>query len=93
MPRANTPNCYVIAGSNDAMKTARHPKNSMTRKALTALHEAVAQVVAEHRRDGRPLAIWQDGKAMLVAPDKPSVVRETPSTYRTNRKSQEKSRA
>jgi len=75
------------------MKTARRPKNSMTRKALTALQEAVAQVVAEHQRDGRPLAIWQDGKAMLVAPDKPAAVRETPAAYRTNRKSQKKSHA
>jgi len=75
------------------MKTARHPKNSMTRKALTALQEAVAQVVAEHRRDGRPLAIWQDGKAMLVAPGNGAVVRETPPTYRTNRKRQKMSHA
>ncbi|MEI8062779.1 MAG: hypothetical protein WCH84_01800 [Verrucomicrobiota bacterium] len=64
------------------MKTASRPKNSLTRKALIALQEAVAQVVVEHRRDGRPLAIWQDGKAMLVAPGKPAVVRETPATYR-----------
>ena len=68
------------------MKTANHPKNSMTRKALTALQEAVAQVVAEHRRDGRPLAIWQDGKAVLVAPGQPVGVRETPVRYRTNTK-------
>ena len=65
------------------MKTARRPQNSMTRKALIALQEAVAQVVAEHRRDGRPLAIWQNGKAMLVAPDQPTIVRETPAAYRT----------
>ena len=67
------------------MKTASRPQNSMTRKALIALQEAVAQVVAENRRDGRPLAIWQDGKAMLVAPGKPAVGRETPATYRPAR--------
>jgi hypothetical protein len=55
----------------------------MTRKALTALREAVAQVVEEHRREGRPLAVWQDGKAALVSPGKPAVVRERPSSYRT----------
>jgi hypothetical protein len=65
------------------MKTAIKPKNPMTRKALAALREAVAQVVEEHQRDGRPLAEWQDGKAVLIAPDKPSVVREAPSPYRT----------
>ena len=65
------------------MKTAARPKNSMTRKALTALREAVAQVVEEHRREGRPLAVWQDGKAVLVSPGKPAVIREAPATYRT----------
>jgi len=74
------------------MKTANRPQNSMTRNALTALQEAVAQVVAEHRRDGRPLAIWQDGKAMLVAPGKPAVVRETPATYLTSRKGRKSTR-
>jgi hypothetical protein len=68
------------------MKTQNRPKNPMTRKALTALQEAVAQVVEEHRRDGRPLAEWKDGKAVLVPPGKPSVIRETPATYRTRRK-------
>lgn len=64
------------------MKTASKSKNPMTRKALTALQEAVAQVVEQHQRDGRPLAVWQDGKAVLVSPGKPAVVRETPATYR-----------
>lgn len=69
------------------MKTASKPKNPMTRKALTALQEAVAQVVQEHQRDGRPLAVWQDGKAVLVSPGKPAVVRETPAAYKTRKKS------
>jgi hypothetical protein len=65
------------------MKNAPRPKNAMTRKALTALQEAVAQVVEEHRRDGRPLAVWQNGKAVLVPPGKPAVVRESSARYRT----------
>jgi hypothetical protein len=65
------------------MKRASTPKNPMTRKALAALREAVAQVVEEHRREGRPLAVWQDGKAVLVSAGKPAVVREAPATYRT----------
>jgi hypothetical protein len=65
------------------MKNSTRPKNAMTRKALTALREAVAQVVEEHRREGRPLAVWQDGKAVLISLGKPSVVRETAATYRT----------
>ena len=54
----------------------------MTRKALTALQEAVAEVVQDHRRDGRPLAVWQDGKAVLVSAGKPDVVREKPASAR-----------
>ena len=61
------------------MKTAARPKNSMTRKALTALREAVAQVVEEHRREGRPLAVWQDGKAVLVSPGKPALITGKPA--------------
>ncbi|HUJ08826.1 MAG TPA: hypothetical protein VL171_02265 [Verrucomicrobiae bacterium] len=55
----------------------------MTRKALAALREAVAQVVEEHRREGRKLAVWRNGKAVLVSPGKPAVVREKPASYRT----------
>lgn len=66
------------------MKTATKPKNPMTRKALTALREAVAEVVEEHRREGRPLAVWQNGKAVLIPAGKPGVVRETLTAYRTH---------
>jgi len=55
----------------------------MTCKALKALQEAVAEVVERHRRDGRPLAVWQDGKAVLASPGKPDRVRESRATYRT----------
>ncbi len=68
------------------MKTARKPKNPMTRKALTALQNAVAHVVEKHRREGRPLAEWQDGKAVLVPPGRPSLVRERPAAYKTRRR-------
>jgi type IV secretory pathway protease TraF len=68
------------------MKTARKPKDPMTRKALTALRDAVARVVEKHRREGRPLAVWQDGKAVLVPPGELSLVRERPSAYKTRRR-------
>lgn len=68
------------------MKLAAKPKNPMTRKALTALQEAVAQVVEQHQRDGRPLAVWQDGRAVLVPAGRPTVVRKKPATYRTKKK-------
>lgn len=37
--------------------------------ALRAMKEAVAGVILEHRRTGRPLVVWQDGQTTLVDPD------------------------
>lgn len=36
-------------------------------KALAALREAVRGVIKDHKRTGRPLAIWQDGKVKWVS--------------------------
>lgn len=33
---------------------------SLTEKATVALKIAVARVVEEHRKQGRPLAVWRD---------------------------------
>ena len=38
--------------------------------AFKALKEAVRDVIKEHKRDGRKLAVWRDGKVMLISPDK-----------------------
>lgn len=46
----------------------QQPKDPMTRKALKALREAVAEVYEKARREGRPLAVWKEGKAVLVYP-------------------------
>jgi len=35
-----------------------------------ALKAAVAEVVAEHKKNGKPLAVWHNGKAVLMTPDK-----------------------
>lgn len=37
--------------------------------ALRAMKEAVAGVILEHRRTGRPLVVWQDGRTTLVDPE------------------------
>jgi hypothetical protein len=42
-------------------------KSSLTQKAMRALTEAVAEVVEDHRRRGRPLAVWRGGKAIWVS--------------------------
>ena len=58
-------------------------KNPLTRQALQALREAVGGVVEEHRRDHRPLAVWKDGKAVLVLPEAMAGVRESAAHYQT----------
>ena len=38
--------------------------------AEAAMKKAVRQVVLRHKKTGRPLAIWKDGKTVLISPDK-----------------------
>lgn len=47
--------------------------------ALQAMKEAVADVIIEHRRTGRPLALWQNGCVALVAPESVSLPDTTAS--------------
>ncbi len=41
-------------------------KASLTQKAVQAMTDAVAKVVKDHRRRGRPLAVWRNGKASWI---------------------------
>jgi PHD/YefM family antitoxin component YafN of YafNO toxin-antitoxin module len=50
---------------------------------LQALRAAVAKLIEDHRRDGRPLAIWRDGKAVWVSVEEAAAMREAPTPYRT----------
>jgi hypothetical protein len=52
---------------------------SLGEMALSALKDAVARVIEEHRRDGQPLAVWKDGKVVLIPPPEPTTVREKPA--------------
>ena len=36
-------------------------------KAIKALKEAVRKVVEEHRRSGRRLAVWRNGRVMKIS--------------------------
>ncbi|MCX5832790.1 MAG: hypothetical protein NT140_13070 [Deltaproteobacteria bacterium] len=38
-------------------------------KAEMALKEAVAEAIAEHKRQGNPIAVWRNGKAVWVPPE------------------------
>jgi len=40
---------------------------SMQDKAELAMKVAAQKVVADHKKTGRPLAIWKDGKAVNVS--------------------------
>lgn len=42
------------------MPGKKQPTDPMTRNALKALREAVAEVIEKARRDGRKIAIWRD---------------------------------
>lgn len=72
------------------MKTKQNKTSGIPAIALEgerALKAAVAEVVAEHKKARKPLAVWHGGKAVLMAPEKAlSVVRETHATYSTKRK-------
>lgn len=42
-------------------------KKTLQEKALRALKEAVHEVVEEHKRTGRPLAVWRNGKVLRLS--------------------------
>ena len=38
-------------------------------KAEAALKKAVRGVVERHKKSGRPLAVWKNGKTVLISPN------------------------
>jgi hypothetical protein len=42
---------------------------TMQDKAEIAMKVAVRKVIAEHKRTGRPVAIWKNGRAVNVPPE------------------------
>ena len=45
------------------------PRGFMRKEALQALRDAVGKVIQEHKRLGRPLIIWRDGKVVEISPE------------------------
>ena len=39
--------------------------DKLTEMAVCAMREAVAGVIEDHRRRGKPIAVWRDGKVVL----------------------------
>jgi hypothetical protein len=58
-------------------------KSPLTQKAVQALNDAVAKVVEDHRRRGKPLAVWRGGKAVWIPASEDGALQEAPIPYRT----------
>ncbi len=41
-------------------------QKTLQAKAFRALKEAVREVIEEHKRDGRLLAVWRNGKVIKI---------------------------
>ena len=54
---------------------------SLTEKAMKALTDAVAEVVEDHRRRGKPLAVWRDGKAVWISATEAGTLRESATPH------------
>jgi hypothetical protein len=54
-------------------------------QAHEALRKAVAEAIAEHRRNGVPIAIWRNGKVVRI-PAEQIEVREPQVEYTVSRK-------
>ena len=46
-------------------------KHDFTKDADQAMKAAVAKVMERHRKSGRPVAIWKDGRVQHVMPKAP----------------------
>jgi len=72
------------------MKATSSKNSSIPAVALEgekALRAAVAEVVTEHKKTRKPMAVWYDGKAVLMSPDKAvSVMRESRTACSAKRK-------
>jgi hypothetical protein len=42
---------------------------SLQDKAEAALKKAVREVVERHKKTGRPLAVWENGKTVRISPN------------------------
>ena len=56
-------------------------ESTLTKKAVAAMESAIRKVVVDHRRRNRPLAVWQDGKVVMLPPERALAVREEPVKY------------
>jgi len=67
------------------MKKTRKSLAPMAYRAEEALRKAVAGAIAEHRRNGVPIAIWRNGRVVRIPSDQIEV-REPQVEYKVSRK-------
>jgi hypothetical protein len=73
-------------GGGEGMKNRRKKNNRpLAYRAEEALKKAVAEAIAEHRRNGVPIAILQDGKVVRI-PAGEIVVRDSQGKYTVSKK-------
>lgn len=53
-------------GKNEKIKEILSDRKKITE----AMHRAVREAVEKHKRDGNPIAVWKDGKTVLIEADK-----------------------
>jgi len=51
------------------MKKMKRSSSLWVRQAHEALRKAVAEAIAQHRRNGVPIAIWRNGKVVRIPAD------------------------
>jgi len=51
------------------MKKGRKTRRLLAYRAEEAFRKAVAEAIAEHRRNGVPIAIWRNGKVVRIPAD------------------------
>jgi hypothetical protein len=51
------------------MKKIKRSSSLWVRQAHEAFRKAVAEAIAEHRRNGVPIAIWRNGKVVRIPAD------------------------
>ena len=58
----------VICGANKPRKTMEQNQNKH-RLIEAAAREAIALAIERHRRLGQSIAVWKDGKVVVVPPE------------------------
>jgi hypothetical protein len=69
------------------MKKGKRTPSLLAYKAEEALRKAVAEAIAEHRRNGVPIAVWRNGKVVRI-PAEQIEIREPQVEYTVSRKKQ-----